>query len=71
MRIIKVVNKNPSGKGQSGNVVDTKGIFPALSAGGNNPNRNRDIGWSSGYILVQNIKRENSGISGNNKKKKK
>lgn len=52
MKILKVGNKNPSGRGQSGTVVSDRGIFPALGAGGGNPTRKRDIGWSSGYVLV-------------------
>jgi len=45
-----VGNKNPSGRGQSGNVYNSQGLFPTLGAGGGNPNRKRDIGWSSGYL---------------------
>ena len=50
--LYKVGNVNPSKKGQSGNVYSEKGIFPTLSAGGNNPRRERDVGYSSGSILV-------------------
>ena len=50
--LYKVGNVNPSKKGQSGNVYSEEGIFPTLSAGGNNPSRERDVGYSSGSVLV-------------------
>ena len=50
----KLGNKNPSGRGQSGQVVSTDGLHPTIGAGGGNPNRKRDIGWSSGYIQQLN-----------------
>lgn len=50
----KLGNKNPSGHGQSGQVVSPEGLHPTIGAGGGNPNRKRDIGWSSGYIQQLN-----------------
>ncbi len=52
--IKNVGSVNPSGKGQSGNVVSDKGISFTISAGGGNPNRfpPRDIGYSMGNILT-------------------
>ena len=50
--LYKVGNVNPSKKGQSGNVYSEEGIFPTLSAGGNNPSRERDVGYSRGSVLV-------------------
>lgn len=49
-----VGNCNPSGRGQSGGVYSTSGLHPTIGAGGGNPNRKRDIGWSSGYITQLN-----------------
>jgi DNA (cytosine-5)-methyltransferase 3A len=51
-------NKNPSGRGQSGNIYSTEGKSPVLMAGGGNPNRKRDIGYSSGNILDGSIIRK-------------
>jgi DNA (cytosine-5)-methyltransferase 1 len=48
-------NCNPSGRGQSGGVFKKDGLFPTIGAGGGNPRRKRDIGWSSGY-LEENMK---------------
>lgn len=50
--LYKVGNVHPSKKGQSGNVYSDEGIFPTLSAGGSNPSRERDVGYSSGSILT-------------------
>jgi len=61
----KLGNKNPSGNGQSGQVVSTDGLHPTIGAGGGNPNRKRDIGWSSGYIhQLNNPKHSNDRIYG-------
>jgi len=49
-------NKNPSGKGQGGNVFSSDGISPSLCAGGDNPERNRDVGYNSGYVAEPKIK---------------
>ena len=55
--LYRVGNKNPSGKGQSGNIYDPSGIFPSIMAGGGNPNRKRDIGYSMGNIWLDNNQR--------------
>lgn len=57
---IRVVgNRNPSGRGISGNVYETENsLAPTISAGGSNPNRNRDIGYNNGaYITKSTIRR--------------
>lgn len=63
----KYGNKNPSGNGQSGQVVSPNGLHPTIGAGGGNPNRKRDIGWSSGYIAqLNNPTHSNNRIYGDN-----
>ena len=68
MDLKKLGNKNPSGKGQSGEIYDSKGIFPAVMCGGGNPNRKRDIGYSMGYI---NVSMQTNGINTQHKSMKK
>ena len=57
-----VGNCNPSGRGQSGGVYSVDGLHPTIGAGGGNPNRKRDIGWSSGYIRQHTLKSSNVSI---------
>jgi len=49
-------NKNPSGKGQGGNIFLSNGVSPSLCAGGDNPDRNRDVGYNSGYVAEPKLK---------------
>lgn len=53
-----VGNKNPSGKGQSGNIYSTAGVSPTICAGGNNPTRKRDVGYSNGLYLINEKTRD-------------